>query len=169
MDIRRYHVPGAVYFTTCVNFERRPIFSKSENAYLLMNTLSRVGESHAHKLHAHVILPDHFHLLIEPMNCTISKIIQSLRRNFTINYKRHHGIQQNVTLAQHRFFDHVIRNDEDMARHLDYIHFNPIKHGLTNKPEAWPHSSYMDFVKAGHYGIGWGWKEIPGMHGMNPE
>ncbi len=169
MDIRRYHMPGAVYFTTCVNFERRPIFSNTDSASLLMDTLSQVRQIHPHRLHAYIILPDHFHFLLEPLDCTISKIIQSLRRNFTLSYKRHHRIRDNLTLAQHRFFDHVIRNQEDMNRHLDYIHFNPVKHGLTDKPERWPHSSYMDFVKQGHYQIGWGWKEIPGIRGMNPE
>ncbi|MBN2200790.1 transposase [bacterium] len=169
MDVRRYHVPGAVYFTTCVNLNRQPLFSKTENAVLLMDTLSGVGEFHPHRLHAYVILPDHFHFLIEPFDCTLSKIIQSLRRNFALNYKRHYRIQENLTLAQHRFYDHVIRNERDLAKHFDYIHYNPVKHGLTRKPEEWPHSSYRDFILKGHYEIGWGWMEIPGIRGMNPE
>jgi putative transposase len=169
MDIRRYHIPGAVYFTTCVNFKRQPIFSKPENAILLMDTLSTGRGFRPHRLHAYVILPDHFPLLIEPIGPTISIIIQSLRRIFTCNYKKHHGIKSNITLAQHRFYDHVIRNDEDMARHLDYIHFNPVKHGWTDRPEAWVYSSYPDFVREGRYEIGWGWKEIPSIRGMNPK
>jgi putative transposase len=169
MDIRRYHVPGAVYFTTCVNLKRQPLFSKTENAALLMDTLSGVGEFHPHRLHAYVVLPDHFHLLIEPLDCTISRITQSLRRNFALNYKRHYRIQHNLTLAQHRFYDHVIRDQEEMNKHLDYIHYNPVKHGFIERPEKWPHSSYLDFVKHGHYQIGWGWKDIPEIREMNPE
>ncbi|MDM7926362.1 MAG: transposase [bacterium] len=169
MDIRRYHIPGAVFFITCVNHQRKPIFSKMENVVLLMNTLSEVQKHYSHHLYAYVILPDHFHFLLEPEQCTISAVIQSLRRNFTCNYKRHHQIEASITLAQHRFYDHVIRDERDMEKHLDYIHYNPVKHGLTGKPEAWPHSSYRDFVREGHYEIGWGWKEIPGLQGMNPE
>jgi putative transposase len=169
MDIRRYHIPGAVYFTTCVNFKRLPLFSEPGNVFLLMDTLSAVQGFHPYRLHAHVILPDHYHFLIEPVHCTVSEIIQSLRRNFTLNYKRFNGITDSVRLAQHRFYDHVIRDDRDMANHLDYIHYNSVKHGLTDKPEAWPHSSYMDFVTAGHYRIGWGWNEIPGIREMDLE
>jgi len=169
MDIHRFHIPDAIYFITCVNYHRAPLFSNRENVKIFMNTLSIVGETYKHILYAYVIVPDHFHFLIKPLNCTISKLVQSLRRNFTNNYKTHHNITQNVTLAQHRFYDHVIRNNKDFARHMDYIHYNPIKHGLVVKPEDWPHSSFMNCVEKGLYEIGWGWNEVEGINNRNLE
>jgi putative transposase len=65
-----------------------------------------------------------------------------------------------MTLSQHRFYDHVIRNDKDWARHMDYIHYNPVKHGFVLKPEDWDYSSYLDCVKQGLYEIGWGWNDV---------
>jgi len=169
MDIRRYHIPDAIYFITCVNYQRQPIFSNSTNIDIFMETLVKVRDYYPHDLQAYVFIPDHFHMLIKPIGCTISKLVQSLRRNFTNNYKNHHRITGRLTLAQHRFYDHVIRDDRDWSRHMDYIHYNPIKHGLVLKPEDWPHSSYVDCVRRNLYEIGWGWNEDENTRGMNLE
>jgi putative transposase len=169
MDINRFYMPDAIYFVTCVNYRREPIFSKSSNVDIFMKTLVTVRDYYLYELQAYVIIPDHFHLLIKPIGCTISKLIQSLRRNFTVNFKNYHGINKSLTLAQHRFYDHVIRNDKDWSMHMDYIHYNPVKHGMASKPEDWPYSSYFDCVNEGFYEIGWGCNEIDHLKGMDME
>ncbi|MCH8992100.1 MAG: transposase [Acidobacteria bacterium] len=56
---------------------------------------------------------------------------------------------------QRRFWDHVIRDDDDYGRHMDYIHYNPVKHGLVRCPHAWPHSSFAKCVRQGAYAADW--------------
>jgi putative transposase len=56
---------------------------------------------------------------------------------------------------QRRFWEHRIRDDEDLARHVDYIHFNPIKHGLVKQVSDWPYSSFHRYVARGMLPVGW--------------
>ncbi len=57
---------------------------------------------------------------------------------------------------QHRYWEHRIRDQTDFARHVDYIHYNPVKHGLSRSPVEWPYSSFGHHVKAGVYAQDWG-------------
>jgi len=57
---------------------------------------------------------------------------------------------------QRRFWEHVIRDEHDLSNHIDYIHFNPVKHGLTDLPEKWKDSSFLKFVHDGYYPANWG-------------
>lgn len=156
MDIRRYYIPEAVYFITSVTKNRKRLFGEYENVKLLWDTLRRVEEYYAHELQAFVLLPDHFHFMIRPFGCSFSKLFQSLHRNFTLKYKTLYSIKTNLRLWQHRFWDHVIRDEKDWQFHLNYIHYNPVKHGFVPKPEDWNHSSFLEWVKRGAYTIGWG-------------
>jgi putative transposase len=57
---------------------------------------------------------------------------------------------------QRRYWEHLIRDEADLARHVEYIHYNPVKHGLAQSPGAWPHSSFSRFVREGLYPPDWG-------------
>ena len=59
------------------------------------------------------------------------------------------------TVWQRRFWEHTIRDDEDFERHMDYIHYNPVKHGLVECPHDWPHSSFHRWVREGRYDANW--------------
>ena len=67
--------------------------------------------------------------------------------------------QKIIKIWQKSFHDHIIRDQQDLYNHLDYIHYNPVKHNYVTKPELWPWSSYKIFLKRNYYEIGWGWKE----------
>jgi len=56
---------------------------------------------------------------------------------------------------QRRFWEHTIRDEEDLEAHFDYIHYNPVKHGLVQRPHEWPWSSFHRWVRAGQYPIDW--------------
>ena len=151
MDIRRYYIPDTIYFITSVTHNRKPVFHSPINIRIFFDTLSNAKIHYPHDLQAHVLLPDHFHFLIKPKDCTISQIMQSLKRNVTLNVKKYQNLRGNVTLWQHRFYDHVIRNDADYEKHFHYIHYNPIKHGLVDKPEDWDNfviteEDYVEFL-----------------------
>jgi putative transposase len=80
----------------------------------------------------------------------------SLKPNFTKAYKDAIHFEGRMRFWQKRFWDHVIRDADDLAKHLDYIHYNPVKHGLVTTPELWPHSSFLAWQARGVYPIGWG-------------
>ena len=100
---------------------------------------------------------------------TISEVLHSLQRNFTLNYKRAHGITRKTHLWQRGFWDHVIRDEQDLTSHFHYIHYNPVKHGHVSKPEDYMHSSFHEYVKRGWYEIGWGHGEPPELKGLEFE
>ena len=68
---------------------------------------------------------------------------------------------------QRRYWEHIIRDDADLVRHIDYIHFNPVKHGLASRVCDWPHSSFHQWVKRGELPLDWGGdiRGIPGAFG----
>lgn len=70
----------------------------------------------------------------------------------TDSKERHHE----NTIWQRRFWEHQIRGDEDFHRHLNYIHYNPVKHGLVANPIDWPYSTFHRYVKQGLYPSNWG-------------
>ena len=110
---------------------------------------------------AYVILNDHFHCLIRPeANSDFSRIIQSIKLRFTHRWKQKHSIDKLVTLWQRRFWDHIIRDNEDLHRHLDYIHYNPVKHGFVTDPADYQWSSFKAHQSKGRYPLGWGVAQI---------
>jgi putative transposase len=124
------------------------------------------------ELLAYVLLPDHFHwLILMPENQTnFSTPLQKIKWYFTLDYKRANHISSPVSIWQRGFWDHVIRDEEDLATHLDYIHWNPVKHGLVKRVEDWADSSFKDWVDKGFYGTDWGNDaDVKGIVGLNFE
>jgi putative transposase len=173
--IRRNHrlyITEGLYFITSITANRNPTFQDQEAVELLKNTLHNVKQLYPFAMQAYVFLPDHFHLLIKPnQSITISQIIHSFKRNFTFNYKKTKNIpnSDSITLWQYGSWDHVIRDENDYNKHLDYIHYNPVKHGYVTKPEDFSHTSYMTYIEKGWYEIGWGHKEPENLRDMDFE
>jgi putative transposase len=167
----RYYVPGATVFITTVTHNRFPYLAAPDNAQLLLHTAHRVQSITPFRLDAYSIMPDHFHCLICPQgNSSFSKIMQSLKWNTTRAYKQMHSFGESLSLWQPRFWDHIIWDETDFRRHLDYIHYNPVKHGLVTRPGDWPFSSFENWRERGYYASGWGeTDEPPGIAGMEPE
>jgi putative transposase len=162
--IRRLYIPNALYFITCVTQGRAPLFADPAHMDLLRATMRRVKEHHPFEMRAYAFLHDHLHMLVfVPATTNVSKLMQSIQRNFTRNYQRAHGSTDPIRLWQRGFWDHVIRDEEDLANHLHYIHYNPVKHKYVAKPEAYVHTSYHEYVKRGWYEMGWGHTEPGGI------
>ena len=114
-----------------------------------------------------VILPDHLHCIwsLPEGDGDFSARWSKIKRLFTKRWLASGGRQHSVSPSrsrhrekgvwQRRFWEHMIRNEDDMMRHLDYIHFNPVKHGLVGCPHAWPHSSFERCVREGYYAPEW--------------
>ena len=110
-----------------------------------------------HNVHnyAWVILPDHFHLVLKPAEEQLDRYIHDLKLSFGAIYRRKHKLQSG-RVWQSRYWDHVIRNQSDFNHHVDYIHFNPVKHGLVRNPCDWQYSSIHDYLREGYYQKEWG-------------
>ena len=160
---RRFYVPNAIVFITCVTKNRKPIFKEKDNRNLLMITINNVKLFHPFELIAFSFLYDHIHLLIQMQNNNydFSTIVKSIKGNFTTNYKKQKNISQQFTLWQKRFWDHIIRDENDFKNHLVYIHWNPVKHGYVNEPNHWEDSSFIEWVEKGVYDPGWGKDKSP--------
>jgi putative transposase len=107
-----------------VTRHRRPYLGSEKNLDLFWDTLRRVQGIHPFRLLAYVILPDHFHWLmrVQDESRNFSKVLHSIKRNCTLNFKEAHGITASFSLWQDRLWDHVIRDEGDLNNHFDYIH-----------------------------------------------
>jgi putative transposase len=171
-NFRRYYIPNAIVFITGVTRDRTPYLGPEDDVQLFFETLRRVQEIHPFRLLAYVVLPDHFHWLmrVDDEKGDFSRVLHSVKRNYTLNFKKAHAISSSLKLWQSRFWDHVIRDQSDLNNHFDYVHWNPVKHGYVQRPEDWRHSTYLHWLERGYYEPGWGCAEEPsGVVGMDFE
>ncbi len=115
-----------------------------------------------------VLLYDHLHLILSlpSGDDDFSTRLASIKANFTRKYLSAGGEEQSISESryrrgnrgvwQRRFYEHLIRDMDDLHRHLDYIHYNPVKHGLVRCPHAWEHSSFHRAVERMDYEPAWG-------------
>ena len=152
MNIRRYYSPGQIVFITQIINQRQPAFHDQKSIALLQDTLRYTKEKHSFKMLAYVILPDHFHMLIQPDGeSNFSQIMHAMKGRFTRAYKKRFSMTDHINFWQKRFWDHVIRDENDLENHFHYIHYNPIKHGYVDHPQNWKHSSYQQWMSIGVY------------------
>ena len=148
--LRRFHVPGADYFITGVTFRRRRI---------LLDNLTWFFESWPFvELIAWVVHSEHFHVMLNVGNRSISDIMHAFKISYVHRRRETFGLEK---IWQHRFWDHVIRDENDFARHLDYIHFNPVHHDICTDPFEYPFSSIWKWYDLGVYQRDWGCQESP--------
>ncbi len=144
-SLRRYQLKNRYYFITAVTHNRQPILLNNINFFWKSwKTIQPI---------AWVILQDHFHVMLNVEQQEILKIMHSFKRTYTWNY--------NQTVAkgkvwQNRYWDHIIRDKNDFNNHLDYIHYNPVKHKFIDDPFTYNHSSLMKYFEGGYYQRDWG-------------
>ena len=155
MQYRRAFAPGAIYFFTVVTARRRPLFGDAAACDLLRQALRQVAEQRPFTVNAMVVLPDHLHCLwtLPPDDVDYPTRWRLTKTWVTQRY----GAGR--TLWQPRYWEHLIRDDTDYRQHVEYIHYNPVKHGHVSRPSQWPHSSFRRYVKAGLYPEDWGSSE----------
>ncbi len=147
----RHFLPGQSCFITNVTAHREPLLV--QNADLLGRAMRRARDKFDFKIIAWVIIPDHFHIILDVPNGDTSKIMQNIKLSFSGQYKSQTG--RTGSIWQRRYWDHIIRSEEDMNRHIDYIHYNPVKHGLVDFPKEYRLSSFKKFYIAGQYNWNW--------------
>lgn len=131
------------------------------------------------KIDAFVILPDHLHSIwtLTDGESNYSMRWQLIKGNFSWLYSgfKSKDISESMIrksekgIWQRRFWEHLIKDDKDFNRHCDYIHYNPVKHGLVSSPIEWEHSSFEDYVQKGMYSVNWGYRVEKELSEMNFE
>jgi putative transposase len=159
---RRNFVAGGTFFFTVTLADRRSSVLV-QNIALLRYAFRITRSERPFAIDAIVVLPDHLHIVMTLPQDDADfpgrwKRIKSL---FTRKVVAHGlGFKRNqrgeYALWQRRFWEHTIRDEEDLARHIDYIHYNPVKHGLVTQVCDWPHSSFHRYVKLDVLPIDWG-------------
>jgi putative transposase len=167
-EYRRVKLKGATYFFTLVTFQRQHIFSLSEPISLLTESVDRIKSYHPFTIVAYCILPDHIHFIwsLPEDDNNYSMRIGQIKRCFSKQYAKSfdlsiesnesHQKRKEFAIWQRRFWEHWIRDENDLNRHIDYIHYNPVKHGLVSSVQDWKYSSFHEFVEMGYYNLEWG-------------
>jgi putative transposase len=161
-DYRRSRIPGATYFFTVNLLNRRSELLVTQ-IDALRGAVRKIRERSPFHINAWVVLPDHMHCLWtlpegdsdfpsrwRAIKMAFSKSLPANERRTPVMLRRgERGIWQR------RYWEHTIRDDRDYAAHMDYIHFNPVKHGLAQAPADWPFSSFRRSIATGLYPPDW--------------
>ena len=166
-EYRRWFVPGGTYFFTVVTKQRAPLFRNEHARHLLRESFAKMRRNRPFEINAMVLLPDHLHTIwtLPPGDADFSTRWSMVKRLFTQAWLTESGGEQIVSSSQarrrrrgvwqRRFWEHVVRHEQDYIQHCDYIHYNPVKHGLADCPHAWPYSSFARFVAERRYAADW--------------
>ena len=161
-NYHRYRIPGGCYFFT-VNLHERHNRLLVDHIDLLRESVRLCKQKHPFHIDAWVVLPEHMHCIWtlpegdddfsnrwKIIKTHFSKGLHTVERRSKIRQKRgERGIWQR------RFWEHAIRDERDYAIHMDYLHFNPVKHGWVKNVIDWPNSSFHRYLKSGVYPVDW--------------
>ncbi len=167
-DYRRYYVPGGTYFFTCVTFQRRRILTSELGRRCMREALAKVRLRYSFEMVAIVLLPEHLHCVwtLPPSDAHYPLRWMRIKEEFTERWLAAGGdeLQQSASRVKHRqrgiwqkrYWEHTVRDEDDLKRCVDYTHWNPRKHQLVQRVRDWPWSSFHRMVQQGEYDIEWG-------------
>jgi len=167
-NYRRWRVSGGSYFFT-VNLLNRKRALLVDYIDALRDAFRHVRSNHPYHIDAIVVLPDHLHCIWTlpkgddrfSIRWQLIKAIFSRAVPMMESRSRSRRLRGERGIWQRRFWEHVLRDEQDYAQHVDYIHYNPVKHGLVAKPIDWPHSSLHSYVQRGVLNEDWGTDGAP--------
>jgi putative transposase len=160
--------PGGAYFFTVVTHRRRPVLTTDLGRDCLRCALTAERARAPFDLFAVVLLPDHLHAIwmLPDGDADYSTRWRRIKDRFTRAYLRGGGTEVAVSrnrrrhqergMWQPRFWEHVVRDEDDLKRCTDYVHWNPVKHGLVERVRDYEWSSFSRFVELWEYDPDWG-------------
>ena len=162
-EYRRYRVDGGTYFFTVALYDRRTALL-TENIGLLRNAVTEIKRKHPFRIDAMVVLPEHLHCIFTlpendhdfPMRWRQIKSAFSRQLPATERLSKSRINKHERGIWQRRFWEHAIADQNDFNRHVEYIHFNPVKHRLTERVADWPYSTFFKYVEQGICPLSWG-------------
>lgn len=163
-NYRRVWHPGGTYFFTVNLLQREGNSLLVREINLLREAVKRVRRRYPFTIHGWVVLPDHMHCVISLpegehdfalrwrlIKAWFSKSLPIRERRSAVRQRRgERGIWQR------HYWEHRIRDETDFAAHMDYVHINPVKHGLVSAVADWPYSTFHKCVREGVYPLDWG-------------
>jgi putative transposase len=161
-NYRRNFLPGGSFFFT-VNLADRRLRLLTKHVEGLRAAVREVRERHPFTIDAMVVLPDHLHAVwtLPEGDSKFGSRWRLIKSTFSRNLPVGELISGSRAakgergIWQRRYWEHTIRDEDDFARHVDYIHINPVKHGLVTRVRDWPHSSSHRMVELGVYPEDW--------------
>jgi len=167
-DYRRNRIKGGCYFFTVNLLERHRNQLLVQQIDILRDVVSRIRVRHPFHIDGWVVLPDHMHCIwtlpqddddyatrIRLLKTLFSKKIPKTERRSSVRQRKgERGIWQR------RYWEHTIRDEMDYATHMDYLHYNPVKHGYVKNVTDWPYSTFRHHVQRGLYSENWGVGDI---------
>jgi len=161
-NYRRNFVPGGSFFFT-VNLAERRRRLLTTHIDLLRRAFRYVRRRHPFQIEAIVVLPDHLHAVwtLPQDDADFARRWRLIKSTFSHSLPTGERISASRArkgergIWQRRYWEHTLRDEADFARHVDYIHFNPVKHGHVTRVRDWPHSSFQRMVKLGIYPLDW--------------
>ncbi len=166
-NYRRLFKPGGTFFFTVVTYKRQRLFDNHRARDFLHQCIQEVQKSHPFDMLATVLLPDHIHCIwkLPEEDPDFSVRWSIIKRKFSKIWLSSGGKEVMVSQSrkrhnefgvwQRRFWEHAIRDEEDFTNHVNYIHFNPVKHGCVKCPHQWPYSSFFRWVDEGYFQADW--------------
>ena len=163
-NYRRAWHPGGTYFFTVNLLRRHHNDLLTRHITLFRDIVTSVRKRHPFRIHAWVVLPEHTHCVIElptgdadfAMRWRLIKLEFSKALPKTEPISSVRAARGERGIWQRRYWEHLIRDEADYQAHMDYVHFNPVKHGLVQRVADWPHSTFHEWVKANVYPRDWG-------------
>ncbi|WP_407165471.1 REP-associated tyrosine transposase [Bradyrhizobium sp. ORS 111] len=160
---RRNFLAGGSFFFT-VNLEDRRLRLLTEHVDQLRAAFRETRGRHPFTVEAIVILPDHLHTVwsLPERDADYATRWRQIKSRFSRGIPRDEVISDSRAakgergIWQRRYWEHTIRDENDFSRHVDYVHINPLKHGLVKRVKDWPYSSFHRMVKLGIYPDDWG-------------
>jgi putative transposase len=166
-EYRRGYEPGGRFFFTLVTAHRRPIFLNPTARECLREAMLLVQSQRPFEIEAMVLLAEHLHCLwrLPEDDSDFSVRWACIKKAFTQRWLAAGGEEESKSKSrkdhrecgiwQRRFWEHTIRDERDWIAHMNYIHYNPVKHGLASCPHGWPYSTFERYVKEGIYEADW--------------
>ena len=168
-DYRRSYVAGGTFFFTLVTDHRRPILGTHRARRCLRESIENFRGDWFFTLVAIVLLPEHLHTIWTlPPGGNVDYPIRwkRIKEEFTRRFLGAGGNEAEPSdsrrrqcergIWQRRYWEHTLRDEEDLKRCVDYIHWNPKKHRHVANIRDWPWSSFHRFVGLGEYTLDWG-------------
>lgn len=157
---RRNFVPGATYFFTVTVSDRRSSVL-TDNIAALRHAFRVTRRERPFTIDAIVVLPEHLHVVktLPVGDADFSGRWRRIKSLFSRHVAKSTPLERDrrgeYALWQKRFWEHTIRDESDFERHVDYIHYNPVKHGLVPRVTDWPYSSFRRYVRLGVLSDDW--------------
>ena len=156
-NYRRNYVQGGTYFFTVTLKNRNSTLMVDHIAHLKF-AFNKVKNTHPFHINALVVLPEHLHCIwtLPEGDDNYPARWRAIKTLFCSQVGKELNLVSRKGIWQWGYWEHTIRSDSDFAAHINYVHFNPVKHGHVLKVMDWPYSTFHWYVSNGVYQKDWG-------------